>query len=109
VTPARSSLRHAPIAVWLIACVAALVFAYANRQYADTDILFAYAMLALTFPSGLIVAAALAALFAALDTFGIAVPGSFATSLAIWPLLVAIGYVQWFALVPRLFRRVRGA
>ena len=89
----------------MVACVAVLALAYANRQNPDTDIFFIYAMLALTFPSGLTVAA----LFAVLGAYGIAVPGGFVGSLILWPLLVFVGYIQWFALVPRLARRVRGA
>jgi len=80
-----------------------LIFAYLNRQQVDADILFAYAMLSLTFPGGLLVAA----VFAVLGLFGIDAPGGFIGSLIAWPLFVCVGYAQWFILVPRLVRWVR--
>lgn len=78
-------------------------------------VLFAWAMLALTFPAGLLVSGIAAVAADALEHFQvdglIQLPAWLGISL-LWLAFLAIGYLQWFKALPRLWRRVsiqRGA
>jgi len=96
------------LALWLLACVAVLLFAFDARAIHDTDIAFTYLMIFLTFPIGFVFAALVGVIFFALySAFGIIVPGGFVPNLVTWVFLVGLGYFQWFVVVPWLYRKSR--
>lgn len=62
------------LALWLLACLVVLVFAFVERRVEDADIVFAVLLMALTFPSGYVVTVVIGAVFKVLDdSFGVVV------------------------------------
>ena len=91
--------------VWLVVWAAILVFAFVQRHIHDTDIAVAYFLLFLSFPLGYLVAGAFDVVFHALyEMAGVVVPGGFIHNFAAWLGLGAVGYLQWFFLVPWCIR-----
>lgn len=83
------------------------MFAFVQREIPDADIAFCYLMLFLTFPTGYALMALLGGIFEMLfNLTGLVVPGGIVFSLCIWPLFVAIGYFQWFQMLPWLYRKL---
>jgi hypothetical protein len=94
--------------LWLGVCIAVLVFAFVQREIHDADIAFTYLMLFLTFPLGWGLTALIGVLFSILySLFSVVVPGGFVPNLAVWFFFVAVGYFQWFVLIPWLYRKVK--
>ncbi len=93
-------------AIWALACVGVLLFAYAGRDIRDTDIAVVIFLTILCFPVSLAVSAILTGLFyILLEIWGIEVPGGFGFNAVAWVLFVAAGYAQWVIIVPHLFRK----
>jgi hypothetical protein len=96
-------------ASWVAACVVVLVYAFVQRGMGEINGAFAYMMVVLTFPSGLLV-------FYAVSLSGIpfligvgAAPFLSAGGLVVvWLALTALGFVQWFVLLPWALARLRG-
>ena len=106
-------MRRALLTVWLVMCVTVLAFtlyAYAPGPRSDAGVLFAGAMSALTFPSGLLVSGAVAML-AELNDGNLPAPiGDLSPSIGftvLWLAFCMAGYLQWFKLLPWLWRRLR--
>lgn len=107
---ARNPARAILTVVYVLACVAVLAYAIAGRDIRDTDIFVAYAMLFLAFPSSYLVAAMFAGVAYGLsEGFGITVPGGLGNNVAAIVLFGAVGYIQWFVVVPWLWRKVERA
>jgi hypothetical protein len=79
--------------LWLGACIAAL-------SLYDADIVFAYAILILTFPVSILVQGLIA-------LFDISIPGGFRASIVIWFVFVITGYLQWFVALPWAIKRLK--
>jgi hypothetical protein len=93
-------------ALWLSACAALLWFVlttWSPGPNSDAATLYYWGMLALTFPGGLLVIGLVVALLVVL-THPPLVPDAVAF-VVVWVGFVAVGYWQWFALVPRFVRR----
>ena len=91
-------------AVWTLACISVLAFAYNGRDIKDTDIFVLVALLALCFPVSLALSAVLTGLFWLLDTFfSVVIPGGLGFNVFAWLLFVSAGYLQWRVIVPHLF------
>ncbi len=104
----RSLVGRIAVLSWLGACMAALVFAFIQRDIRDTDIVFTYFMLFLTLPLGYGLAALAGVVFLGLYTWsGLVVPGGFLHNVASWCFFVAVGYFQWFVAIPWLYRKLR--
>jgi hypothetical protein len=97
--------------IWLAACLAALVYSYKVYQGPSDWKLeegLAVEMMALSFPSSLVVVAGVILAGTSLGLFGLSLPASSRPEMtAMWFLFVAAGYVQWFVVVPRLQRRLQ--
>jgi hypothetical protein len=93
------SLRKVALLSWLLACLAALVFAYAHQGQSETTQGFAIVMAFLTFPSGLGLG------MIVIDLLGSVYPQGFAGNLIFWGISVVGGYLQWFVFVPWFFKR----
>jgi len=105
-SPLRAAIaRRTLMLLWVL--VAAVVLASTTSDYGLSNAFFivnACAFLAFSFPSGWIVAVMLIFLFAVIeDTTGFA--PSFIEVISIWLTLTVAGYVQWFVLLPRLWRK----
>jgi hypothetical protein len=101
--------------VWFGACSVVLVitiFSYEPGPKADAGQFFILAMLALTFPAGLIPISILAAVFAAGNATGtelLELLPAWAGFSVLWLSLLAAGYLQWFKGVPWLWRKLSKA
>ena len=105
--PKSTAGRFAAV-TYMVACLAVLAFAIWGRDIPDTDVVVAYAMLLLSFPSGYVVAAAFGAIASILHSaFGIVVPGGIANTAPLIIAFAAAGYAQWFILVPWVYRKLR--
>ena len=74
------------------------------KPNSDIGILFAWCMLVVSFPSGLLVSLAHVTLYESLST---TVETSYLSFVLDWAGFVALGYLQWFTLVPFLLRKLR--
>ena len=93
-------------AIWAMACIGVLVFAYVGRDVRDTDIVVVIALLILCFPVSLALSAVLTGAFYLLHQWaGVVVPGGFGFNALAWVLFVATGYLQWMVIVPHLFTK----
>jgi hypothetical protein len=94
-------------AVWLILAVVCLIFALAisaqdiPSAQKDASTVLTFTVLALSFPLGL-----LGALIVSAVSQSMGQP-SVVSLVVIWLLFVALGYLQWFKLVPWAVRRIR--
>jgi uncharacterized membrane protein len=106
----ENKVRKIMLAVWLAMCATVLASAlYLNAgdpTAREIGPVFIWYMIFLSFPGGLLVAAT-GALISALSAgeMNLSVTVSF---LVIWVAFVAVGYAQWFVLVPYLKRKLDG-
>jgi hypothetical protein len=90
------------------------VLAMALRGYdgspsSDSEEFVAIAMMALGFPSSLVVTAVMVGGAAALDAFaGITLHVSRLSIVLRWMAFALVGYAQWFWLLPRVVRAAKG-
>jgi hypothetical protein len=95
-------------ALWAIASLSVLVFAYVGRGEPDSDMFVAWALLVLCFPISLAVNALLVGVLYLLDVwFGLVVPGGLGHNVVMWGLFVVAGYVQWQVFLPHLFAKTK--
>ena len=87
---------------WLLACAAALLFAYEQRGVHDMPLALLVFMAARSFPLGLVVLPVVGTIWpTVVSTFGSSyVP--FCDELPLWLAAVVVGYWQWFIVIPRL-------
>jgi len=93
---------------WLFASLCVLLitlYLFDPVSAKDADLILAYGMLALAFPSSVIIAGAIASL-ANVTSLVDAYYGR-AVIVLIWIVFVAGGYLQWFIALPWIFRRLR--
>jgi hypothetical protein len=94
-------------------CVIVLGFSlgvYAPGPRSDAMVLFAWIMLALSFPSGLLVSLVLAVVLLVVDATQSLQDIQVAAWVGVpivWMAFCAAGYIQWFVALPRLWRRLR--
>ncbi len=111
-TQLRRALAWIAASVWLGACSVVLFITlsgYEPGPRADAGQFFILAMLALTFPAGLVPIS----IFAAISAVGHAMGGAplevvpaWAGFTTLWLLLLAAGYLQWFKGIPWLWRKL---
>lgn len=102
-------MRNWPQLLWLTCCAGVLLLTLMRHDERDIGIVFVYLMSALTFPIGVVVVAAVAWSAAMLATTGQPTPSGpiiqGAVGVAIWALITAVGYLQWFVFLPWLWQR----
>lgn len=98
--------------LWILCAVsimAVTLIQYEPGPKSDIGIFLVYGMLALAFPSSLLVAALIALLVLAKDFFGVEVLDWIGSNhigmVGMWLAFFAAGYAQWFHLVPWLRRK----
>ena len=95
-------------ALWIGAAVFVLfvtLYGFDGKQNSDIEVLLGWYMLALSFPSGLLVPLVNMALY---DGLSITVETSYLEIVLIWIGFFALGYLQWFKLLPYLIIKLRG-
>ena len=94
---------------WLFFCMLVFLIPLRDIHNGEAHIAFAILMMALTFPAGLILGYFISFVGLLLDRFlGIFLPSNEIMLVPLWLGFVAIGYLQWFVLLPRLWRKWRG-
>lgn len=92
---------------WVLVAFAVLagsLLLYDGKPNSDADVLLGYAMLALSFPLGSVLAAGFGFLARFLfETAGHIFTASYASMFAAWLALFIAGYLQWFVFVPKLW------
>ena len=100
---------------WVRVALTLLVLGLTLRGYdgtrnSDAEEFLAWSMLALGFPSSVLYSAAFAAMAALLATRSQStIDTTYVSILASWVVLFLLGYLQWFVLVPWLFRKLRAS
>ncbi|OKY76113.1 MAG: hypothetical protein BM485_02365 [Desulfobulbaceae bacterium DB1] len=96
-------------ALWIGATVfvlAVTLYAFDGKPDSDIGIFFAWCMLPLSFPGGLLVSLAHVALY---DFFSVTIETSYLSFVLDWIGFLILGYLQWFKLVPYLISKLRGS
>ena len=95
--------------LWVLGAFLALLVSlavYDGKPNSDADLLLGYAMLTLSFPLSLVLAAALSLLgHIAYATTGYVFTTSYASIAVSWLVFFIAGYMQWFLLMPWLWRK----
>lgn len=94
--------------IWITAAVfvlAVTLYAFDGKPNSDIDVLLVWCMLALSFPSGLLVPLVGVVLY---DGLSITVETSYLEIVFTWIGCFALGYLQWFKLLPYLITKLRG-
>lgn len=92
-------------ALWIVAALFVLVVtisSYDGKPLSDIWVFLTWLMLILSFPAGLVVSAAHYALGSA---FSITVETSYLSLALEWLVYFVLGYLQWFVLLPWLWRK----
>ena len=106
VLPVLTVGRRAAI-VWLLASSGLLLFAWQQQHIHDMPEVFIWLMIFLTMPIGFPVIVVVGVATSAIEaSFGITYH-PFWNLLPVWLMGTASGYVQWFVLLPTLWRKFR--
>lgn len=99
--------------LWVLLCITVIVVTFiiydGTPATRDAELILIYGMMMLSFPAGQIIALIFAALGYALETvgLGLAIPSGYSGFLCEWVVFFAVGYVQWFIVVPFFVRWLR--
>ena len=95
--------------VWAGAAILVLLvtlYAFDGSPNSDAGVVLILSMLFLSFPSGLLYAALFTVVAILIKQyFSIIIPTSYFSIVLDWAALFALGYLQWFYLVPWLYRK----
>ena len=93
---------------WLSLCIIALTFPLRDFHNGEAHALFGIYMVILTFPVGFALVNLVVLIGFSLDRFfGLALPPNEVMLIPLWLSFVALGYYQWFVLVPFFWRKWR--
>lgn len=84
--------------------LAVTLYAYDGGPNSDIGIFFAWCMILVSFPSGLLVPLGHTALD---ELFSVAIETSYLSFLVDWFAFLILGYLQWFKLLPYLIGKLR--
>ena len=97
--------------IWTLLAVVVLSVTLANfdqESNPDISIFLFYGMVVLAFPTGLLLAAILSIGTIGLHSvFGVEIPSNYGSIVVMWLAFLAVGYWQWFVLVPYLRLRLK--
>lgn len=97
--------------LWIACSVAVLVlvlYSYDGKPNSDADVLLAYGMMTLAFPLSLILSTIVGAVgYVAYSMNGYVMHTNYWSIALTWVCFFAIGYWQWFKLLPWIIRRIR--
>ncbi len=95
-------------ALWIgatVLVIAITLYAFDGTSDSDIGIFFAWCMLALAFPGGLLIPLVHVVLY---DGLSIMVMTSYLSFVLDWAGFFVLGYLQWFMLLPWLWRKWKG-
>jgi hypothetical protein len=92
---------------WLLACSGVLLFAWEQRHIHDMPEAFVWLMNFLTIPAGLPVAAVAGIATSEISKFFGITYHPFWDLVPFWIVITMVGYLQWFMLLPLLWRKLR--
>jgi hypothetical protein len=78
--------------------------AYEERAIHDMPVAFSALMISLTFPSGIAIIGLFVLAIRVADSLGTPLSDSFGMLATLWALLVVVGHLQWFVLIPAAAR-----
>ena len=103
----NSLIKKNLTAIWLLACIGILVFAYIQNDVHDMPIAVIWLLIFMTFPVGMLAAPLIGLLISNITPMlGISYH-PFIEIIVYWIALVSLGYIQWFIIVPRAIYFVR--
>lgn len=105
----RSLAGRALAVLWLLCAAGLLVFAYVQQGIHDMPVALTWLLILLAFPIGFVAAPAVGIAWSSLAANAGLVYHPFWHSLPLWVAIVSLGYLQWFVVVPKLFRRLSRA
>ncbi len=89
-------------ALWLVLCLAVLVFGFVQRSVHDMPVAFVWFLIFLSFPLGAALVIALGVAIGSITSATGIQYAPFWHELPLWFAAVSVGYLQWFVLAPRL-------
>lgn len=96
-------------AIWVTLAVVVLLvtlYGFDGKPNSDIEVFLVWSMLALAFPSSLLVAGVLAGISIAAERFfSTVIPTSYWWIGITWLCFFVVGYLQWFVLLPWLWRK----
>jgi hypothetical protein len=105
----RTMLMKIAKGIWVALAVIVLavsLYGFDGRPNSDVDIFLIWSMLALAFPSSLLVALLLSGVSIAVERLSsTVVPTSYWSIAITWVCFFAAGYWQWFVFLPSLWRK----
>ncbi len=96
---------------WLLFAIGILLFTLhlydGTPATRDAELILLYGMMALSFPASQVVALILGAIGYLSEMWGesLSIPSNYLTLVAEWLVFLGVGYLQWFVLLPWLWRR----
>ena len=94
-------------AIWLLICLGILVFAYIQSNVHDMPVAVIWLLIFMTFPIGMLAAPLIGLLISNITPIlGISYH-PFGEIAVYWLVLVSLGYLQWFIVVPKAIYFVR--
>ena len=96
----QSSLGRFVVVLWIALSLGLLIFACVQLDVHDMPIALTWLLLALNFPSSILSALLVAAISSALPAIG------FTSTLLLWMIFTMVGYLQWFVLLPWIWRKL---
>ena len=92
--------------IWILAFISLLVFAYVQQDIHDMPVAFTWLAILFTFPIGLFIAPLVGMTTSSfMGYFGIEYQ-AFYNLIPMWTALAIAGYLQWFVIVPRAFKKI---
>ncbi|HEX5310807.1 hypothetical protein, partial [Aquabacterium sp.] len=105
----KSTTGKFAFVLWLVAAIALLTFAFVQRAIHDMPEAFIWLLVLLNFPLGLVGAATVGLTWPAISAFLGLGYQPLIDLIPYWVLVTAIGYFQWFKLLPAIIRRLSGS
>lgn len=101
-----SNLGRSAALLWLGACFALLVFGFIQRDVHDMPVAFLWLLVGLAFPVGFIGLLVVGGVWTATSTFLGLTYSPFLDLLPYWFVIVALGYIQWFYVAPKIVKKL---
>lgn len=97
------------LSFWLVICSAILCIPLFDMHNEEAHIYYGLLILGITFPSGYLYAISIAFIGFSLDKCcGISLPSNELMLIPVWIGFVIVGYIQWFILIPWIFKKLKG-
>lgn len=101
-----SNLGRSVAFLWLGACCALLAFGFIQRDINDMPVAFLWLLVGLAFPVGFIGLLVVGWAWTAISTYLGLTYSPFLDLLPYWFVIVALGYIQWCYVVPKVVEKL---